>query len=78
MMTRILNIAFFIIMLGIMINGICMLISPSMWGRLPWWIRGISKGSIAEIKGGDSLLRIAGAGFLLFAAIFINAYFHHK
>lgn len=77
-MNWILQIAFFVLMLGFVINGSFMLFSPSRWDKLPWWIRGLSKGSPVGMNGGGPFIRIFGAVFLLFTAVFICAYFRHR
>ena len=66
-----------ILTIGLTINGLFMLISPSAWFRLPWWIRG--RPGFAErvlAQGwGTVFLRYAGAAILAMATVFAYAYF---
>jgi len=65
-----------IVIIGLTINGLFMLISPSVWFRLPWWIRG--RAGFAErvlAQGwGIVFLRCAGAVFVSAAVLFAYAY----
>ena len=55
-----------IVVIGLIINGLCMLVSPRAWYRLPHWFR--ASGGLPEEKYGRGWgaiqVRLVGATFL--------------
>lgn len=65
-----------ILIFGLTINGFFMLISPNMWFRLPWWIRGRLGFAEKVLSHGWGIvfLRCAGAVLVSAAVLFAYAY----